>query len=70
MPSLYEQLLTADAEITNYRSDLYVRLTPETLKLVKASGKSYSFFTNQREGGTWIDVPFAYDPLTEVKVGL
>ncbi len=67
MQSLYQQLVAINAEIANHYSDLYVRNTPEALKLVKHSGKVYSFFTNQREGGTWIDVPFAYDPHWEKK---
>lgn len=65
--SLYKQLVAAGAEINNHFSDLYVRWTPEAMKLVQDSKKSFSFFTNQVAGGTWIDVPFAYDPYWESK---
>lgn len=62
MTNLHEQLVKINAEITNHCSDLYVRLTPEVLKLVQASGRKFSFFENQVESGVWIDVTFAYEP--------
>lgn len=69
MTSLYQQLVAISAEIANHYSDLYVRYTPEVGKLVRRSGLAYSCFTNQVEGGCWIDVPFAYDPFWEGKKG-
>ena len=68
--SLYAQLKAfglkegrgADCGIDHHESDLYVRATPETRAIVKASGKSHSFFKANDDGRVWIDVPFEYDP--------
>ncbi len=73
--SLYKQLKRiglkegrgAADEIGHHESDLYVKASPETRALVKASGRPYSFFKSNVDGKTWIDVPFAYEPFWELK---
>jgi len=71
MKTLHERLTDAGCEIGNHYSDLYVRYTPEAAAIIdewrKDNGLTSgwgmcSFFTNQVEGGRWIDIPFAFDP--------
>jgi hypothetical protein len=66
---LYQTLKEAGCTIDNHESALYVRASPEALRLVKASGLSYSFFTSATEDkGIWIEVPFAFSPWWEAKL--
>lgn len=62
MPSLYEQLRDAGCALDNHESDLYVKATPEAVRLVTASKRFCSYFTHQGTGELWLDVAFAYDP--------
>lgn len=62
MDTLYEQLRAIGAEIDNHYSDLYVRVTPETTKLVRASGLVHSTFWCERTSAAWFDIFGAYDP--------
>jgi hypothetical protein len=72
MTTLYERLTERiDAkDISSHYSDLYVRYTPEAKQIIDEYKRENdlrgwglcSFFTNHIEGGTWIDVPFAFDP--------
>lgn len=64
-PSLYEKLKAAGVPLDNHESDLYCQATPEATRIVKASGKAWSYFTNQLTGAPWIDVPFFFDPWWE-----
>jgi len=73
--SLYQRLQSAmrPGDISSHYSDLYVRYTPEAAAVIaewkqekQLTGWGMcSFFTNQVEGGRWIDIPFAFDPYWE-----
>jgi len=77
MPTLYQRLkaVMKPEDISNHESDLYVRYTPEAQAVIEQYKKEHrlfgwglcSFFTNQVEGGRWIDIPFAYDPYWTAK---
>lgn len=59
---LYAELVAAGVQLDNHESDLYVRVTDESRRIIKASGYSYTVFTSAIDGVRWFDVPFAYHP--------
>jgi hypothetical protein len=66
-PSLYDDVVRLGIKHASHYSDLYLPCTPEVIELLARHGKhvdgwNVSRFTNQVEGGTWLDVPFAYKP--------
>jgi hypothetical protein len=72
--TLYERLTAAGCEVSNHYSDLYASYTPEAAAIIDEWRKDHnltngwgmcSFFTNQVEGGRWVDIPFAFDPYWE-----
>jgi hypothetical protein len=65
--SIYDACVARNIPITHHASDLYIPCTPETLELVKHFGHQAETFTNQVEGGLWLDVPFQYRPWWEAK---
>ena len=67
MNTLYQELKKRGQETSNHESDLYVKLTDESMRLVKCSGLSHSIFTSNIDGKQWIDVPFAFDPFWDAK---
>ena len=66
--SLYAECVRRNIPMANHESDLYIPVTEETRELIKHFGCSHSTFTNQVEGGLWLDVPFAYLPWWERRV--
>ncbi len=64
---IYEEVVRLGLEHGNHESDLLVKVTPESKKLVDA----YEFkcnvkmFSSQIDGSTWFDIPFAYTPVWE-----
>ena len=68
MSNVYRDLLDAGFELDHHEGDLYVKLTPESLRIVKDSGWStWSFFHHQVKQETWIEVPFGYVPWWEAR---
>lgn len=63
----YAELLAMGAELDHHESDLYAKLTPEVLALVKDTRWSYEVFTSQIDRKQWIDIAFAYLPYWEAK---
>jgi len=59
---LYQQLLAADVPLDSHESDLYVKVTPESSRIVEESGHSSTMFTSEVDGKLWYDLPFAYEP--------
>lgn len=61
---IYEEVVRLGLEHGNHESDLLVKVTPESKKLVDA----YEFkcnvttFYNTDDCSRWYDIPFAYDP--------
>lgn len=69
MMDIYEEMKAANVPMSNYRSDLYVKSTPEALAILgryEFKGNT-RFFTNTVDGQVWIDIPFAYLPYWEGK---
>lgn len=60
--SIYDECVSLGIPTSNHESDLYIPLTPTTQKLAIDYGISASSFTNQVEGGLWLDLPFQYKP--------
>jgi len=63
--TIYEQLKKAGFDLSNHESDLYVKVTPESQKII--NGYKYknnvTKFHSQIEGeGMYFEIPFAYDP--------
>jgi len=62
--SIYQKMVELGVPISHHFSDLYVPMTVETMRIID----EYEFktnvrtFTNQVVGGTWYDIPFAYEP--------
>lgn len=57
-----------EKDIDHHQSDLYIRITPESKKLIeKLQPKTLlSTFRDQIDGDFWYDLPFCYTPfLTE-----
>lgn len=67
--SIYTQMVEAGVEIDNHESDLYVPRNETTIALLRQYEfkQNCSYFINQINGDTWIDIPFAYDPWWDEK---
>lgn len=71
MKSIYDLMVETGVKIRNHCSDLYVPVTEETRKIVN----SYNFkcnvrtFTSQIDGKPWFNIPFAYDPYWDKRMG-
>ena len=62
MASVYEQLKAAGCELDNHYSDLYVKATPESQKILTEHKARASVFTSQIDNALWFEVPFAWEP--------
>jgi hypothetical protein len=60
--SIYDECVSLGIPTSNHESDLYVPLTPTTQKLAIDYGINATSFTNQVEGGLWLDLPFQFKP--------
>lgn len=66
MKTIYSQAVEKipSSEIGSHQSDLYLKQTDESDKLIK----NYEFKSNvtifrcQTDGSPWYEIPFAYDP--------
>lgn len=60
-----------DSDIDHHETDLYIRVTPASMDLVK----NYEFWFNVQRfnatdgSGQWYDIPFAYNPAWAEKIG-
>ena len=59
--------------IDHHESDLYVKMTPESSKIISKSGlirgHGYTVFRDQITGTLWYDIAFAYTPEWERRCG-
>lgn len=63
MPTIYETLIAAGIECSNWQSDLYFPVTPETRKILKQyPQQSRSTFKSNASGRLMYECPFAFDP--------
>jgi hypothetical protein len=69
--TLYEELTAAGVRISNHESDLYFEASAEAIAILQKyplQKSNATRFINQVEGGSWFDVPFAYDPWWEARI--
>jgi hypothetical protein len=61
---IYNLVVSKGIPHTNHETDLYIPVTEETKKMVANHEykESVTTFVNQRDGGLWYDIPFAYIP--------
>lgn len=64
--SIYEQAVATlpASDIDHHESDLYLRKTPESAKLIEGYTfkQNITTFIDGIEGVVWYEIPFAYDP--------
>jgi hypothetical protein len=62
--TLYKEAKRLNIPLDHHESDLYLKLTPESLNLIKMFDKYKTArrFTSQLDKTQWFDIPFAYDP--------
>lgn len=65
--ALYEEAVKQKIEMDNHESDLYLKVTPESMRLIAA----YEFkrcvkkFKSNIDNTWWFDIPFGYSPFWE-----
>lgn len=61
---IYEQLKNAGVKLDHHESDLYAKVTPESIEIInKWNYKSIvRIFTSNIDDSMWYDIPFAYTP--------
>lgn len=67
--TLYQRIKEAGIEHSNHYSDLYIPSTPENRAILKEFGAPVESFWNNETKTRWLDIPFAYDPYWESKIG-
>jgi hypothetical protein len=69
--SLYEKLKEAGIKLDSHESDLYFEMSGRAMRIAtqfSVEMKAATVFTGT-DGKLWVDVPFAYQPWWEGKVG-
>jgi hypothetical protein len=72
MPQLFYHVLACRVKYASHATDLYLPATDQVRAILKqypTHDANKTEFTNQVEGGTWYDIPFAYLPAWEAKAG-
>jgi hypothetical protein len=69
MDTIYSEAKRLGIPIDSHESDLYLKVTPESIELVKKYDISQinKQFTSQIDKTQWFDIPFAFDPFWENK---
>jgi len=62
METIYQEMLKAGVEVSHHESDLYVRVTPESRRVIENYQFKVTAFQSEVDGQLWFDIPFAYDP--------
>ena len=62
--SLYQQMLVAEVPVDSHESDLYVKVTPESTRIIEEADlqSAPTTFTSPMDGEPWYEIPFGYDP--------
>jgi len=68
--SLYDRAIEQGLEMGSHESDLYLKVTPESYKLIKnyKYRPNVTTFISQIDKALWYDIPFAYQPFWDKKV--
>ena len=62
MPTLYEDLVAADQEVSNWQSDLYVPATEEAKAVFRKHQQAFCYFRSNINGKFMLEAPFQFDP--------
>lgn len=60
--SIYTELKDAGCELDNHETDLYVKLCPKAIEIIRDMEPVVGRSTFMSDGELWMDIPFAYDP--------
>ena len=66
--SIYQDLKAAGVPMDNHESDLYAKVTPDSVRIVESHGRSHSRFRSEIDGEMWFDIAFAFEPFWDSKV--
>lgn len=66
---VYQLVTDAGIPTASHESDLYVKATPGARKILTDAGANFTTFVNQLDKSLWFDVPFAYTPWWDKRVG-
>lgn len=68
--TLYQELLQAGFEMGNHCSDLYVPVNIVSTMIIAKHPQCFAQkFVSRLDGKLWYDIPFAYEPFWERKLG-
>lgn len=69
--NIYQQLLALGVPLDHHYSDLYAKKTAgsEAVIVSYEFANSVRTFRNQQDGEIWYDIPFAYSPYWEKRLG-
>lgn len=62
MPTLYEDLVAAGLEVSNWQSDLYVPATEEGKEIFRGHQQAPCGFRSNADGSWMLEAPFQFDP--------
>ena len=62
MPTLYEELVAAGLEVSNWQSDLYVPATEEAKAIFRKHRQAPCYFRSNVDGSWMLEAPFQFDP--------
>lgn len=71
MNTLFDAIKSEGIPHDSHESDLYLPDTPQVRSILDKfplQKSNATRFRNEVQGGTWIDVPFAYQPFWEAKL--
>ena len=70
--TLYQELVHAGLPVSSWQSDLYVEVTDVSRDILSrhpVQKSNATRFTSQTDGKPMFDVPFAFDPYWETRLG-
>ena len=66
MKDLYAELKEIGVELDHHESDLYVKSTPESRKIIREKEEwGYTMFRSPIDGSLWFAFPFRWTPYWE-----
>ena len=65
MSTMYEDLVAAGLEVSNWQSDLYVPATEEARAIFRKHGQKLLYFKSRIDGKSMLEAPFQFDPFWE-----
>ena len=65
MSTLYEDLVAAGLEVSNWQSDVYVPATEEAKAIFRKHGQKLLYFKSNIKGKFMLEAPVQFDPFWE-----